>query len=161
MTVAPAVFVSSNASFCSVGENPGICSMRQAGHRGARPDGHHAVAVLAENEGLHLRRRHLQPAGQVAAKTGRVQLRAEADDALPGQTGTLHGQVGQDVDRIADHDQVAVFFEAGRLGLFEQTQEEIDVAIDEIEPAFVRLAAQAGRDDDDVARWPHRSCRRR
>ena len=36
-------------------------------------------------------------------------------------------------------------------GLTEDAQEQLDVAIDQVEPALVGLAAQAGRDDDDVA----------
>ena len=31
------------------------------------------------------------------------------------------------------------------------SEEELDVAVDQVEPALVRLAAQAGRDDDHVA----------
>ena len=116
--------------------------------------------MLAEDQGLHLRRRHLQPAGQVAAEAGRVELRAQADDALPRQTAALHRQVRQHVHRIADDDEVGVFFQAGRLDLIENAQEQIDVAVDEVEPALVRLAAQAGRDDDDVARRRRRHSRR-
>ena len=151
MSVAPAVFVSSKTSFGSVGREAGPLLQRQAGDGGARPDRHHAVAVFAEDQGLHLRRRHLQAAGQVAAEAARVELRAQAEDALPRQAGALHRQVGQHVHRVADHDEVRVVLQAGRLDLIENAQKEIDVAVDEVEPALVRLAAQAGRDDDDVA----------
>ena len=68
-----------------------------------------------------------------------------------GQVELANGQIGQDIDRIGDdqHDRVAL--EAGRADLAEDAQEELDVAIDQVEPALVGLAAQAGRDDDDVA----------
>src|SRR5262249_2350093 len=36
--------------------------------------------------------------------------------------------------------------------LVEQAEEQVDVAVDQVEPALVRLAAQAGRDDDHVTR---------
>ncbi len=78
--------------------------------------------------------------------------RAQADDALPRQARALHREIGQHIDRIADDDQVGVFLEPGRFHLVEQAEEQIDVAIDEIEPALVGLAAQPGGDDDDVAR---------
>ena len=105
--------------------------------------------------------RHLQTLGQVAAEAGRVELRAQAEDALPRQTAALHRQVRQHVHRVADDDEIGVVLEAGRLDLIEQRQEQIDVAVDEVEPALVGLAAQAGGDDDDVARRPRRpSCRR-
>ena len=68
-----------------------------------------------------------------------------------GKPRALHRQIGQHIDRIADDDQVGVLLEAGRLDLIEQRQEQIDIAIDEVEPALVRLAAQAGGDDDDIA----------
>src|SRR5262249_17989081 len=56
----------------------------------ARPDWHHAVPVLAEDQGIDLRRRQLELAGDEAAEARRVELRAQADDALPGQTDPLH-----------------------------------------------------------------------
>ena len=99
MSVAPAVFVSSKTSRASVGVEARPLFQRQTGDGGARPDRHHAVAVFAEDQRLHLRRRHLQAPGQVAAEAGRVELRAQADDALPRQTGALHRQVRQHVHR--------------------------------------------------------------
>ena len=68
-----------------------------------------------------------------------------------GQAELAHGQVGQDIDRVGNdqHDRVAL--EAGRLDLAEDVQEQLDVAIDQVEPALVGLAAQAGRDADEVA----------
>src|SRR5581483_8133861 len=71
--------------------------------------------------------------------------------ALPGEAGALHGQVGEDVDGVADDKEVRALLQAGLLHLIEQAQEQIDIAIDEIEPALVGLAAQAGGDDDDLA----------
>ena len=39
----------------------------------------------------------------------------------------------------------------GRSGLAENAEEQLDVAVDQVKPALVRLAAQAGRDEDHVA----------
>src|ERR1700733_5361996 len=71
-----------------LGIETGPLVQRQAGHGGARPDRHHAVSVFAQNERLDLRGGNLQSAGQIAAKTGRVELSAQANDALPRQACT-------------------------------------------------------------------------
>src|SRR5207248_3707184 len=97
------------------------------------------------------RRRHLQPPGEVAAEAGGVELRPQAEHALPRQTAALHGEVGQHVDRVADDQDIRVVLEADLLDLVEDADEEVDVAADEVEAALVGLAAQAGGDDDDVA----------
>ena len=87
----------------------------------------------------------LQPPGEVAAEAGRVQLRAQTDDPLPGQAAALHGKIRQHIDGVADDDQVGIVLEPGRLDLVEQRQEQVDVAVDQVEPALVGLAAQARR----------------
>ena len=51
--------------------------------------------------------------------------------------------------------------QAGRLDLAEDAEEQIDVAVDQVEPALVRLAAQAGGDADEVARRGSPRSRRR
>src|SRR5439155_7014005 len=60
-------------------------------------------------------------------------------------------QVSQHVHGIADNDQIRVLFQACRLHLIENAQEKIDIAINQIKPAFVGLATQAGSNHDDVA----------
>ncbi len=107
--------------------------------------------MFAQDHGLNLCGRHFQALGQVAAKARCIQLGSQSDDALPGKTGTLHGEMGEHINRIAHDDQIRILLQAGRLYLVEQTKEQIDVAIDQIEPALLGLAAQAGRNDDDVA----------
>ena len=107
--------------------------------------------MFAQNQGLDLSRRHLQPARQIAAKPGGIELGAKAEDPLPGQAGALNGEICQHVDGITNDEQVAVFFETGRLGLFEKPKKEIDVAVDEIEPALLWLPPQASRHDHHVA----------
>src|SRR5262249_2100455 len=52
----------------------------------------------------------------------------------------------------ADDDQVGTLLQPGRLDLFEQAEEQIDVAVDEIEPALLGLAPKPGGDNDHVAR---------
>ena len=84
---------------------------------------------------MHLRRRQIEPLGR---------------------------QVGQHVDRVRDdqHDRVASC--SPRLAdLAQDAEEQIDVAVDQVEPAFVGLAPQAGRDADDVARRECARSRRR
>src|SRR5687768_11225167 len=56
---------------------------RQSSDARARPDWHHAVAMLAEEESVDLRWWHLQSPSKVATESRRVQLSPQADDALP------------------------------------------------------------------------------
>ena len=107
MTWAPAVFVSSKHILRELGVEAGPLLDRQPGDGGARPDRHHAVAVFAEDQGFHLRRRHLQSLAEIALEASRVEHRAQAEDAIRRQAGALDGQVGQHIDRIADDDEIA------------------------------------------------------
>src|SRR5690348_16705363 len=59
----------------------------QAGDGGTGPDGDHAVAVFAEDQGVYLRGRHLEAAREITAEAGGVELGAKAEHALPGQAG--------------------------------------------------------------------------
>src|SRR5262249_6329483 len=122
------------------------------GNGRARPDGHHAVPVFAEDERVNLSSRGFETARQVAPKAGGVELGAETDDPLPRQTAALHGLISQHVDRIADNDKIRVVFKARLFDFIEDTEKEIDIAVDQIQPAFVGLAAQASGNDDDIAR---------
>ena len=107
--------------------------------------------MFAEDEGIDLRRSRFQALGEVAAKTRGIEHGAQAKDTLPGQTAALHGKVRQHIDGITDNDEIGSFLELRLLHLVEDAGEQIDVAVDEVEPAFVGLAAQAGGDNDDVA----------
>ncbi len=92
---------------------------RQAGGLGRRPDRHHAVAVLAQDQGRDLRRRQLERLGDQAAKPRRVELGSQADHLAGRQIELADGQIGQDIDRVGDdqHDRVAL--QAGRGDLAE------------------------------------------
>jgi len=122
----------------------------QAGDRGARPHRHHAVAVLADDHRLHLRGRGLEIHRQQAAEAECVEERAEPDDAALRQPEFLLGQERENVDRIADDQDRGIG--AMPLGLDggEDRLEQLDVAVDERQPAFVGLAPQAGGDADQV-----------
>ena len=134
-----------------IGVPAGEFFQRQAGQRGARPDRHHAVAMFAQDQGLDLRGRHVELGGDQAAKADRVELRAQADHLAGRQVEPLGRQVGEHVDRVGHHQHDGVLLEAGLGDLAQDAQEQIDVAIDQVQPAFVGLAAQAGRDADQVA----------
>ncbi len=129
----------------------GIFLQRQAGGRGAGPNGDHAVAMLAEDQSGNLRRRGVQSGGDQAAKANRIELRAEADDLRQRQIEPFVRQVGEDVDRIGDDEDDCIARVAHAADLIENAREQIDVAIDQVQPALVRLAAQTGGDADHVA----------
>ena len=124
---------------------------RQAGGLGRRPDRHHAVAVLAQDQGRHLR------GGSWSFSA--IRLRNRAVSSWVPRPITWVG--GRSSWRTARYVKTSTGLEttstiASRLmpadaGLAEDAQEELDVAIDQVEPALVGLAAQAGRDDDHVA----------
>ena len=61
--------------------------------------------MLAQKNRLHLGCRHLQSAGQVAVKTGGVELGTKADHMAPVKTRALNSQVGENVHRVANHHQ--------------------------------------------------------
>ena len=60
--------------------------------------------MFAEDERIHLCGRCFQSAGEVAAESRRIELRAKTDDALPRQAAALHGQIRQHIDWVTDHD---------------------------------------------------------
>ncbi len=65
MTSAPEPLVRVNSSLARCGVPAGKLLQRQAADRGARPDRHHAVAVLAEDQRLDLRRRGARAAAAI------------------------------------------------------------------------------------------------
>ena len=73
---------------------------------------------------------------------------AQADDLVwpAGRAGG--GEIRQHVDRVGDDQDDGVLLQPGRLDLAEDVQEELDVAVDQVEAALVGLAAQAGGDHD-------------
>jgi hypothetical protein len=84
ITSAPEPLVRVNSSSARRLTSRGLLQ-RQAADRGARPDRHHAVAVLAEDQGVDLRRRDVQFLRDQAAEANRVELRPQADHLAFGQ----------------------------------------------------------------------------
>src|SRR3954469_15510391 len=115
MTVAPAVFVSSNASRCRVALKPGNCSsgnpftvaLDQIGTMlspcSPRIRAFTCFAGRRRRRAIRLRER---AAGTQAAKASRVELCPQADDALPRQADALDREISQHVDRVADDDDI-------------------------------------------------------
>src|SRR6266545_1316741 len=124
---------------------------RQAVGGGAGPDGHHRVAVFTQDESLDLGRRQLEFVGDERAEAGSVEHRAEAIDLLPWQTTPLHREMGKDIDRVRDHEDVGILARARGFDAVEDLHEQCDIAIDEVEPRLVGLAAQSGGDEEEVA----------
>ena len=72
--------------------------------------------------------------------------------ATGGKLEPLGGQVGQHVDRVRNDQHHGVVLVPDFRDFAQNAQEQIDVAIDQVEPAFVGLASQAGGDADQIAR---------
>ena len=134
------------------GSDAGEFQQREAVHRGRRPDRQHAVAVFAEDHGAHLRGGELQFRGDERAEARAVEHGAETDDLLPREAEAFGGELGEDVDRIGNNEDDGALFQSGLLEAVEDAVEESDVAVDEIETGFVRLAAESGGDADEVGR---------
>ncbi len=151
MTSAPLPRVRAKRASAVPEVQPGnFSSGRPAGLRG-RPDGDHAVAVLAEDRGRDLRRRELERLGDQAPEPGRVELRPQADHLRRGQAELHRGQVRQHVDGVGNDQDDRRLLRPGGLDLAQDVQEQLDVAVDQVEPALVGLAAEAGGDADEVA----------
>ncbi len=152
ITSAPLPRVRVRSASATVAFQPGILLERQPGGLRRRPDRHHAVAVLAQDQGRDLRGRQLERLGDQAAKPGRVELRSQADDlARRASSSRRTARYVKTSTGLETTSTIASRLQAGRGHLAEDAQEQLDVAIDQVEPALVGLAAQAGGDDDDVA----------
>ena len=61
------------------------------------------------------------------------------------------GEAGEDVDRVGNDEDDRVLPQADTFERVEDLLEQRDIAVDQIEPAFVRLSAEASGDDHHVA----------
>ncbi len=134
-----------------VGSPAGMLFQRQAIDRRPRPDRYHAVTVFAQDERLDLGGRGTQLSSDQAAEADRVELRAQADDLRAGQVQHLGRQISQHVDRIGDDHHDRLSRKAGGLEGIQDGHKQVDVAVDQIQPAFVRFPPQPGGDADHVA----------
>ena len=97
--LAPAVFVSSKPPSPVSASKPGHCSSGKPATVALDQIGtmlspcSPRISAGPASAGTCRRR------GQIAAEAGRVELRAQADNALPRQTGALHRQIGQHIHR--------------------------------------------------------------
>ena len=106
--------------------------------------------MLAENHRADLRGREFDRVGDERAKARGIEHRAEADHLRLRQAGVFPGEIGEDVDRVRHDEDDRVLLDARALEARDDAAEKRDVAVDQIEPRFVRLPAQAGGDADDV-----------
>ena len=95
--------------------------------------------------------------GSFSASAIRLRNRAESScvprpiTCVGGQAELRRRQVRQDVDGVRDDQHDRLPLQTRRLDLAEDVQEQLDVAVDQVEPALVGLAPQAGGDADEVA----------
>ena len=104
--------------------------------------------MLADDERLELGGGRAEGGGEQTAEAQGVEERAEPDDVPVRQAELLLGQIGEDVDGIGDDQHDRVLAHPGGADRRQDRAEELDVAVDEREPAFVGLAPQAGGDAD-------------
>ena len=123
---------------------------REAGDAGGRPDREHGVAVFAEDQSVDLRRSDAEGFRDESVEAGGVEHGSQAQDLLCGQTQEFNGELRENIDRVRDDEHDGVALQAGILDFTEDGFEKRNVAVDEVEAGFVRLAAQTGGDDDAV-----------
>lgn len=117
---------------------------------GATPDGDHGVSVLAKDEGFDVGGSDLEVVGEEGAEAGGVEDGAKTEDLGDGDEAGLDGEVGEDVDRVADDEDGGGRFELDVFEVFEDAFKESDVPVDEVEAGLIGFAAESGGDDDAV-----------
>ena len=95
--------------------------------------------MFAQNERLNLLSVDAEVVGQQRAEAQSVENGAKSDDAVERQAEFVGGQLGQNVDRVGDHNDVGVGGQGDFSQAVENFGEQLDVAVDEIESAFCLL----------------------
>ncbi len=114
MASAPLVLVRSKISLLHGAAEIGHLDERQSGGGGAGPDGDHAVAVLAEDEGFDLAGGQAGFQCDEGAETGGVELRAEADDFARIEFQMIDCEARENVHGIGDDEEDRILFSGGR-----------------------------------------------
>ena len=106
--------------------------------------------MLTQDQGFHLSGRRRQLLSDQGPETDRIKLGAQSHHALGRQVEPLGRQVRQDVDRIRNDQDGGIFFVPGAMNALQDSEKQFDVAVDQVEPALVRLAPEAGRDANQI-----------
>ena len=121
---------------------------RNAGNRGIAGQGHHGVAVAAQEQRLNILRRYLERFSQECAVTGRIQDAGHAEYPGAIQAGYLVSGVGHHVQGVGnnDDDRIPGMLQDG----FGDRIDDLGVGGDQIVAAHTRFAGYAGCDHHDV-----------
>src|SRR6185437_14777254 len=117
-------------------------------YRGVAGQGHHSIAVAAEDERGHVLHADFQFFGNEGAEARGVEHAGHADYALALELTDLERRLRHRVERIGDHDQDAV----GRVRdhFADHVLHDLVVSVEQIVAAHARLPRNAGGDDHDV-----------
>ena len=120
---------------------------RDAGDVRQAPCGDLAVAVLADDAGVHVARVDAQVLAQGVLEARGVERGAAAEHAVSGHAGELEGHVGQDVHGVRNHQQNALVIALGDLR--DDGFEDGDVLVHQVEARLAGRLVRPGRDDGD------------
>ena len=112
-------------------------------HAGHAPDRHGGIPVLADDVGVDVAGIDGELPAQQVAEAGGIQHRARTDHPGLGDAHALVGHLGEDVHRVADHDQDGVPVmgtQAVQDGL-----EDPHVGPGQVQPGLTRPPAPPGR----------------
>ena len=85
------------------------------------------------------------------SKTNRIQLGSETDHLARRQFQSVGSEVGQNIDRVADHHNDGILLHPCRIDLLKDLEEQICIAIDKIQSTFVGLPSKPRRDANHIA----------
>ena len=106
-----------------------------------------AIAVLADDTGVHVARVNAQMLAQGVLEARGVERGAATEHAVGGHARELEGHVGQDVHGVRDHQQDALIIALGDLR--DDGLEDGDVLVDQIEARLAGRLVRPGRDHGD------------
>src|SRR5213594_1128760 len=121
---------------------------RDAADGRVAPDGHHVVAVAAEDHRLHVGDRDPELGGEERAVAGGVEDARHADHLLLREAGALLHERHHRVERVGEHDDERLG--RVRLDVVGHRADDLRVDTEEVVAAHAGLARHAGGDDADV-----------
>src|SRR3954452_3382202 len=104
--------------------------------------------MFTKDQRLYLRGCKPEFFGDERTEPRRIKHRAQSINLLPGQPHPLYSELGENIHWVRYDEHMRILAKTGRLDAVENLDEERNVAIDQIEPGFIRLPAQARGDQE-------------
>ena len=122
----------------------------KSANRSRGPDGNHAVAVFAEDQGFDLGCVEFELLGDQGTETRGVEHGAQSVDLLPGQVQGACRKLGKNVHGVGNHEHVCGGLVAALMHVLEDAFEDFDVAVDKVQTRLIGLPTGSGGDDKEI-----------